>query len=82
MLLGLYVEAMTTITSYNVDELFRAIVRDGFEAHEGDITFVARMASHAGASEALVDAALDSELEDVMRMRALARLASTTLAAK
>lgn len=77
-----YRGAMTTVTTYTVDELFESIVRDGFAPHERDISFVARMATNAGANEALVDAALDTDLEDVMRMRALARIASSTLAAQ
>lgn len=82
MLNRAYFEAMTTVTTQSVDELFEAIVRDGIGAHERDVTFVAKMAASAGAPDGLIDAALDTELEDVMRTRALAQLAATTLAAK
>lgn len=80
-MLGLaYVLPMTTITSHSVDELFDAIVRDGISAHESDVTFVAQMAAQIGAPEGLVDAALDTDLNDVVRTRALAQLAVGTLA--
>lgn len=71
---------MTTITTHSVDELFDAIIRDGISAHESDVTFVARMASQVGAPDGLIDAALDTELNDVVRTRALAQLAAGTLA--
>lgn len=65
---------MTNYTALENHALLEGIARDGFAAHETQLKAVAQAALEAGASGVLIDAALDTSLAQVVRLRALARI--------